>query len=389
MSKVIEFEPGLLENYMLKCSIETATAQFENAEKHLTDAARLGEKLNNTSSMLYGKTHTANTYVFMTKFDEGLELALETKELAIEHNNKQYLAELLSLSLPFSYLRNGDIKSAYNSCLEGLRIAEEIGSSQYITYASYALLEITLLTGKYQEALFYCNELKQASNNMGFPAWKAVALTYSAKLGIELGKPKNYIENTFAEAFENSELPSGSYLSATLWTINGYYKKQLGEYHEAIKCFDKVLDEPTTLMFLYRPAALLGKASVYMHLSELEKAKENLDLAENFVNDKQMKYFYPQLYRVKANYLEKTEKIEEAISELKKSESLAKDLGFIPNLINTKLKLAEIYKNLNDLSTFEQKQKESESLIETLIESIKDPEIKNRFKNMTTPLLNT
>jgi tetratricopeptide (TPR) repeat protein len=102
-----------------------------------------------------------------------------------------------------------------------------------------------------------------------------------------------------------------------------------------------------------------------------------------------MKYFYPQLYRVKANYLEKTEKIEEAISELKKSESLAKDLGFIPNLINTKLKLAEIYKNLNDLSTFEQKQKESESLIETLIESIKDPEIKNRFKNMTTPLLNT
>ena len=64
---------------------------------------------------------------------------------------------VLSLSLPFSYLRNGDVELAYNSCLEGLRIAEEIGSSQYVTYASYALLEITLLTGNYQEALFYCN----------------------------------------------------------------------------------------------------------------------------------------------------------------------------------------------------------------------------------------
>ncbi|MHA2103474.1 MAG: adenylate/guanylate cyclase domain-containing protein [Candidatus Hodarchaeales archaeon] len=389
MSRVIEFEPGLLENYVLKCSIETATAQFESAEKHLTEAARLGEKLNNTFSMLYGKTHTANTYVFMTKFDEGLELALETKELAIELNNKQFLSELLSLSIPFSHLRNGDIKSAYDSCLEGFSIAEEIGSSQYVTYASYILLEITLLTGNYQEALFYSNELTQASNNMGFPAWKAVALAYSAKLSLDLGKSKDEIDKNFSEAFKNSVLPSGNYLSATLWVMYGYYNIKLKKFHEAIKYFDKVLDEPTTLMFLYRPAALLGKVSAYLHISEIDKAKENLDLAENYINEKQMKYYFPQLYRVKSDYLVKNEKINEAISELKKSESLSNDLGFIPNLINTKLKLSQIYRDLNNKSEADIKQKESEILLEQMIGIVKDPDIKNTFKKVSMPLLST
>jgi tetratricopeptide (TPR) repeat protein len=388
MSKVIEFEPGLLENYVLKCSIETATAQFESAEKHLTEAARLGEKLNNTHSMLYGKTHTANTYVFMVKFDEGLKLALETKKIAIELNNKQFLSELLSLSIPWSQLRNGDVKSAYDSSLEGLKIAEEIGSFQYITYASFALLEITLLTGNYQEALFYSNELTQASFSMGFPAWKAVALTYSAKLSIDLGYTKDEIEKYFDQAFEFSHLPSGSYLSAILWINYGCYKNKLGEYSKAIDCFNKVLDEPTTLMYLFRPAALLGKVSSYIHLSEMTKAKENLDLAENYITDNQMKHFYPQLLRVKSNYLIKTERSSEAISTLKKSESLSNDLGFIPNLINVKLKLSQIYKDLNDTENFENSQKEAEILLDEMIESVKNPDIKNSFKNVTMPLLN-
>ncbi|OLS26365.1 MAG: Adenylate cyclase 2 [Candidatus Heimdallarchaeota archaeon LC_3] len=387
LSNVIQFEPGLLENYVLKCSIETATAQFESAEKYLTNAAILGEKLNNSESMLYGKTHTVNTYVFMTRYDDGLKLGLETLELAKELNNKRFQAELLSLSIPICHLRNGNMELAYNACLEGLKIAEEIGSAQYITYACFSLLEITPRLGKYQESLFYVQELISSSYNVGLPAWIAIAHAASAQMSIILGKPVEEIDQLFSESFKFTEQPSGKFLVAKIWHTYGLYKFEQGEFREAIKYFEMINEIPSTLMNFYRPTALLGTVLAYLKLGEIEKAFENLNMAEDYIKEREMKFLYSFLSFTRSKYSYSNENYEDALKNIKKAEMLALEYEYKPELVNIKIEYAFILKQLNRVKESDIKYKEGEEIIEGLAENIKDEKIKNQFKSTVTPLL--
>jgi tetratricopeptide (TPR) repeat protein len=381
LSKIHKFDIGLMENYLLKCTIDSAIGQFERNAEHLTKASKLGEKLNNKDGILYGKAHTALMYLFMTKFDESLDLALKTLELTEKFDNKFYKSELLSLAIPFSLLRNGKIKSAHDSSIEGLKIAEEIGNSQYIIYSCFTLLEITILTGEYQEALFYSKELTSASYNLGVPAWIALSLSISAKLSMILGKSPDETEKLFSDAFEFSQAPSGFYLNSKIWIDYGYYKLHKGDFQAAMEQFENVLNIPTTHMFLYKPVALLELSNCYIRLKNDKKAEEYLTQAESYIKDRKMRHYYPKLSLTKAKFWVLSNKEEEAINEFNTGEKLASELAFIPDLIDIKLGLAKFLKDMGKDSDYQLKQKEVDKLLNELANSIQDAELRNLYMN--------
>ena len=69
--------PGLAELHMTYCYLRVPFGQFDDAIEHLSESARIGQELDQSEARLFGMTHTANTLLYMTRFDEAWQATQE------------------------------------------------------------------------------------------------------------------------------------------------------------------------------------------------------------------------------------------------------------------------------------------------------------------------
>ena len=161
--------PGLAECHMNYCYLLTSTGDFDDAVGHLSESAEIGRTLNLEEPQLFGFVHTANTLIYMTRFEEAWEQAQEARTLSKELGNQKWLAELLVIATSLYHLRNGDLDEAGQSAEEGMTLAARIGAADNESEGAYLLGQLAWMRGDYERAIAYQQQALTAARAAGYP----------------------------------------------------------------------------------------------------------------------------------------------------------------------------------------------------------------------------
>ncbi|MCE7737087.1 MAG: AAA family ATPase [Candidatus Heimdallarchaeota archaeon] len=379
LAKSYSIDFGLAENLMIRCNIDTATAQFDDATEHLSEAALIGERLEEANTQLYGMTHMANTFVYMANFEDAYNQAVKTIERARELGDKTYLTELLTFSFPFVLLLKGDLIEAGNIAAEGLELADEIGTPANQLHGNMTLAEIAILTGNYEKAIRHAKVAKEHAKVMGIPAYMTYVRSCQKHIDIELGNFGEELNTEFEEILGLLDHPWGAFLGGKTWTIYGMFLNNSGQYEDAIQNFNNVSEIPNTLMYLYEPFALLGKVWSLISLQRSDEALELTHKVENIINEKGFSILKPQLLYLKsiqASNEERKKFIEEA-------ESIANKMGLKPILWKIQMEYAKILKEMGDIEAASLKEKSAKATIDFIKINMNDQKVVELFAKHT------
>ena len=135
--------------HMTYCYLRVPFGQFDEAIDHLSESAEIGRDLDLEEPRLLGMAHTANTLMYMTKFDEGWKATQEACELSEKLGNLMWLSGLKALPPPLYYLSAGDLDTAFSEAGEGASLAARTGASEHEAYGKLLQGLIASLRGDY------------------------------------------------------------------------------------------------------------------------------------------------------------------------------------------------------------------------------------------------
>ena len=252
---------GLAEMHMTYCYIKTTNGEFESAADHLSEAAQIGRDLDVEEVELFGLTHSANTQVYMTNFDTAWEMAQKARAAAEEAGNKKYLSEVMALTLPLIYMRNGDFEAARRSAEEGSELAKSIGAFEQASCGEYLLGQLAWMRGEYEQAVTFQEQALDFARSAGASYLQASALSALGVAYLDISDTlTDRVTGYHAEALEIIETPLGAAMGAMNWADIGFCAMTLGNLESAEGYFEKGLSTPTSLIHMVRPRLLVGKA---------------------------------------------------------------------------------------------------------------------------------
>ncbi len=160
--------PGLAEFHMVYCNVNTLGGHLDVAESHLAEAAELGTVMQSSKARCFGLTHYANTLVFLTRFEEAARVAEEAEQLAIDADERQFLAELYGETYPLLEIMDANLEAAREHTLQGAKIAREIGATFALGIALYLGAKVDALLGRYETARSQYEEAASIGEMTGF-----------------------------------------------------------------------------------------------------------------------------------------------------------------------------------------------------------------------------
>jgi tetratricopeptide (TPR) repeat protein len=175
LARSAEDRPGLSEMFTIRCQICTASGDFETAVRYLRESTQIGQALNRQEQVTYSLTHTANTLMFLTRYDESFAKAEEAMQMSEQIGDRAHQAELLTLTFPPLYLRNGDIETAKKLAEQGTTMALRIGSTMSTTFGYWVQGIIARMRGEYQDAVDHFEQSLSAAK-AGMPMFLVLPL---------------------------------------------------------------------------------------------------------------------------------------------------------------------------------------------------------------------
>ncbi len=379
--------PGLAEGGMIQCAFCTARADFDGAVSFLGKAVEIGRQLEADEPRLYGLTHIANTYLFMGLFEDSWSTAQEAMELATTVGNRQYQSELLTFSIPFYHLRNGDVALARAKALEGTQIAEEISWISSIVSGNYVLGFLAKIQGEFEDALAYFERAIEVSGG-SIPWMEAVLLGMMGSTVLDLGpglKEKVLYYHDQAEAmFEN---PLAGIMGAAVWAELGFCALATNDLEKAKSMFDMGLETPTAMMHLSRPQLLMGNAFISMLGGDTDTAHDLLVEAEGYVTERAMKHVAPFVDLAHGKlHLAKGE-LEPAIEKLSQAEAAAQALNYQPTVWQVQASLAQALLMTGQHDAAGEKLNQAQVVVTEIKNTIEDTEMRQVFAANTEQAL--
>jgi len=349
--------PGLAEGGMIQCAFCTARADFDGAVSFLGKAVKIGRQLEAVEPRLYGLTHIANTYIFMGLFDDAWETVEDAMALATETGNRQYLAELLTFSIPFYHMRNGTIELAIEKAEEGLEIAQQISSISSNISGNFVLGFIARLQGEYEKAIDHFQRALDISGG-SVPYQDAMILGVLGSTILDLGpglKEKVLSHHDKAEAL--LENPIGGIMGAAVWAELGFCAMAVNDLDKAKSMFEKGLTIPTAMMHLSRPQLLMGSAFVNLMEGDTESAQKLLEEAKSYADERRMKHVMPMIHLAMGKICLAIGKADAAVEQFTLAESTAQALGYRPTVwqaqasLSQALQMEEKYSDAGEIQT--------------------------------------
>jgi class 3 adenylate cyclase/tetratricopeptide (TPR) repeat protein len=380
LARHVDDMPGLAESSMIQCAFCTAQADFDGAVNFLGQAVKIGRQLEADEPRLYGLTHIANTYTYMGLFEDAWKTTQEAKALANETGNRRYLAELMTFSIPFYHLRNGDIEKARRTAQEGTQIAQQIGSIPSGVAGNYLLGNLAQFQGQYEDALAYYQSASEI-NGGSIPFLEAVILCMLGSTHLEIGsdlKDKVLHYHDQAEDLLNNN-PMGGVMASAAWAELGYCALSVDKLDLARSLFHQGLTTPTAMMRLSRPKLLMGAAFVNLAENNIDKALESIADAQVYIDDRQMKHMAPYVSLAMGKiYIAKGE-FEEALEYCLRAEEAAAEMGFLPVVWQAQANAAAALQKLNLDEQAQEKQNQALENIQEIKGLIENQDLSDVF----------
>lgn len=247
-------EEGLAEMFTVRCGICTSTADFKNAEHYLSEAVRVGRKLEQERTVAFGLSHKSNTLMFMTEFDQGWETAQASLRYAEEVGDMERKAETMSNSMAIYHLvKEADFAASRRVGEEGFDLGIKIGLMFPPPIGAFVQGLGAQLQGEYERAIsWYERGIELTRPIQSFASFMvamqlaplgATYLEISPRLA---GKAKEYLD----EALEIVSTPYGSSAGGGVWPDLGFSALTRGDIEKAREYFNNGLTMPSTQMYI-------------------------------------------------------------------------------------------------------------------------------------------
>ena len=371
---------GLAELHMTYCYLRVPFGQFDDAIEHLSESARIGRELDISEARLFGMTHTANTLMYMTRFDDGWQATQAARDLAEELGNSMWLSELMGLPSPIYHIRNGDLEAASHSAEEGARLAARIGASEAEAYGCLMQGQVAWFRGDFQRAIACHESALRAGQAAGFPFLQAAALCGLGTAYLNIGG--NYAERGTelqAQAMEFMEQPMGEVMGGLIWADIGFCAVAGGDPQRAGEMFQKGLTVSTATSLLARPALLVGSAFVELGRGNVQEAGDLAREAREFAEERQMKHFYPLVELAEAQVAATGGGGDLALEHLARAEKLALEMGMRALALQARLGAVQLLEDAGESKEAQRRRDEARALVEEIAGMFEDQGLRDAY----------
>ena len=294
-------DSGLAEACMYQCFLRTARGEFDQVEFYMSELTALGEKLQDSETMLFGMVHLANTMTFATKADLAIEKGEKALAKAEEYGNLKYQAEILTMGLPFAHLQRGEVETALAFVERGLEIAGQIGHHMAEVFAAIVQGKVAMGQGYYADALALFRRAEEAAQATGMPPYIALGKCVTGTCYSSIGGPYHqHATEIHTETLEVSDMPMGDQMGAWVWSEIGHCALASGDVEVAEELFHRALDRRTVAMYISRPEALQGLVDVAVVRGDLDAARVRLEELRDYVRGRGMTNALPTLLMTEA-----------------------------------------------------------------------------------------
>lgn len=374
---------------MIQCAFCTSRADFDGAVAFLKNAVEIGQQLDLAEPKLYGLSHIANTYTFMTLFDEAWETAQDARALAEETGHRQYLAELLTFPISFYHLRDGDIDLAWHEAKRGTEIARQIGLTSSVAMGEYVLGQIDHQKGNYEKALAHYESGLEASREIGQPAFQSLYLCLMGTTYLDISvdlqtQTREYHE----EAAVMLEQPMGKILGATAWAELGFCGLELGKLDMAHEYFQKGLNTATAMMYLARPQLMVGRSQLALAKGDVEGAAQFVGEAKESAIERGMCHDYPLVYLAAGRVGAALDQTDVALENFDQAEQFAANMGMRPLIWKARCGAAEVLEVAGQHEEAVAKWAEARAMIDEIAAGFNDEELRRKYLDNCASKLN-
>ena len=183
------------------------------------------------------------------------------------------------------------------------------------------------------------------------------------------------------------EQPLGAAMGALIWADLGFCAMADGESDSAEKMFQKGLTEPTGTKFLARPLLLVGSAFLELGRGSWDQAAKLVQEAGEFVEERQMKHFYPLVALAEGQVTAAGGDGSLALEHLARGERLALEMQMRPMVLRTRLGAAQILAASGRSSEAEAKLAEARAMIDEIGGLFEDEELRDSYLETATKKL--
>ncbi len=373
-------DSGLVEACMHQCYIHTLGANFEQVEHYMREVKRLGTKLDNVETYLFGLSHLANTMVYLTRFDEGLEQAQEALAKAEEIGHLKFQAELLVAPIATCHMRNGDFDKAMAAVERGMEIALRIGSREDEAFAAAIQGRFAMMRGDLEDALSLVRRSVSAADATGVPMVRALSLCFEGSCYLQIGGPMlQRAVDLHTQTLELMGMPTGSVLGTWLRADMAQCALEAGDVDLAAEMVDHALNTPNATMHLMRPQALLAAAQVALAQDRPDDARAFVDELESYVTERQMQDHAMTAAMARAIVEAETGHHEEALLHLERCADIATSMDFRRVLLDIRARQARSLDALGRHDEATEIRASANSVVSEIAASFQDPGLKSAF----------
>lgn len=379
---------GIAELHMTYCYLRVPFGKFDDAVEHLGEVAKIGRDIGQGDAQLFGMTHTANTLMYMTHFDDDAQKSQEALALAKELGSQKWQAELEGYSGAITKLRDGDLDAARESAAAGAEIAGRIGAAEQEGYAQVVSGLIAWLRGEYEQAIGHYRKGLDAGITSGLPFIQVSALCGLGTAHLDVSpRMSGETSKYHAEALDLLETPLGAVTGGMAWADLGFCLLASGDAQQANEFFQKGLTTPTAYMFLARPLLLVGSAFVALGSGEIEGAGSLVEEAREFTESRSMRHLYPLMSLASAQVSLATGDTTQALESFNRAEELASEMTMRPWTWKAQAGAAQVLAGLGRQEESAAKRSSALATLNEMARLFEDPKLSAMFLEDATKTL--
>lgn len=294
---------GLAEQYMMRCNVGVAKADFVNLVGHLDKLVTSGKELNNDFSTAFGLTHSANAWVYLARFDKAWEAVRAALSFARDKGDRMHLAEVLAFSQAQVFLNWGELDAAEASAREGARISADIGNAFAESIACMMLGSIARMRGDVAQSAVNYRQALRAGELSGYPF--LVGASLSGLCATLVSDNGSALDGEAAVLYQKAQDilagPMGLFNGGLMWSDLGDCALAAGRLDEADAFTAKGLEVQTTMTNLTRPRLLLNRARSALARGDCDGAAAAVAQARDLAIERGMKHYLPYAALVDAD----------------------------------------------------------------------------------------
>ena len=385
LAKPVDDLGGLTELHSYRCAVCLMTGDFDGAMNHFDEAADMGIRAELEEPLLFGLTHSAQTLMSMTRYEEGWLKAQEAYAAAEKAGNRQYMAEVLASSYADYHIRNGDFAAAHKVSEQAIELAAPIGAApaQYFALTRQAM--IARWQGDYERALALFQQALKAGAAFGGPGTDLLPLCESASIYLVIGETLYHEQSAIQAQIEQAivQPTSMSFLSAA-WLELGFTQLNLGHLDQAAAYFEKSLHNQDSMIYFVRPFLLAARALVALERAQLDEAAAEVAEALAYVEAREMKAFYPLVTLTDGHVCAARGEHKRALNLFKRAEELATPMIMRPTIWQAQASAAKALSALGQQDAAELQHQHAQTTINQIAALFQDQSLRETYLQTAT-----